>query len=141
MDVYDCIIIGGGPAGLNAAVVLGRCRRSVLVFDSGEHRNRRSHGMHNYLIRDDIPTGDFLDLARQELEKYSVQLIRKKVVRARKVDGGLFEVKDEFSSWLARKLLIATGVQDTVPEQPGFAECYGQSVFHCPYCDGWEYRD
>ena len=67
MEVYDCIIIGGGPAGLNAAVVLGRCRRKVLLFDNNSQRNLRSHGMHNYLTRDDILPVDFLDICNKEL--------------------------------------------------------------------------
>ena len=78
MEVYDCIIIGGGPAGLNAAVVLGRCRRKVLVFDTETYRNRSSHGMHNYLTRDDIVPNEFIQISHKELEKYSVQKLKKK---------------------------------------------------------------
>lgn len=142
MELYDCIIIGGGPAGLNAAVVLGRCRRKVLVFDTGQHRNRYSHGMHNYLTRDDILPADFLSLCYTELEKYSVQRLNKKIVKALRNEHGIFSVKDEHGTeYCARKLLVATGLSDTVPQIEGFRECYGKSVFHCPYCDGWEVRD
>ena len=70
MEIYDCIIVGGGPAGLNAAIVLGRCRRKVLIFDTEQYRNRYSHGIHNYLTRDDILPHDFLQLCQKELEKY-----------------------------------------------------------------------
>jgi thioredoxin reductase len=130
--------VGGGPAGLNAAVVLGRCRRSVLIFDTAKWRNRHSHGMHNYLTRDDIVPTDFIDLARQELKKYSVQSLHKKVVNARKNIDGIFVVKDEEGTiYYAKKLLIATGLSDNVPAVEGLKELYGQSVFHCPYCDGW----
>src|SRR3954470_12495801 len=95
MDVYDCIIVGGGPAGLNAGVVLGRCRRKVLLFDTATPRNRYSHGMHNYLTRDDILPGKFLEICHQELKKYEVPLIHKKITYGRKNQDGLFVVKDD----------------------------------------------
>lgn len=139
---YDCIIVGGGPAGLNAAVVLGRCRRKILIFDTSEHRNRYSHGMHNYLTRDDILPKDFLSLCHTELEKYSVQRLNKRVVNAKKNDEGIFVVKDENgTNYYSKKLLVATGLSDNLPDIEGFKEFYGQSIFHCPYCDGWEVRD
>lgn len=142
MDLQDCIIVGGGPAGLNAAVVLGRCRRKVLVFDSTTYRNRYSHGVHNYLTRDDILPSELLNIAHQEVKKYGAKMIRKKVVTARKNDDGIFMVKDESgTAYHAKKLLIATGLWDNLPGIPGFQELYGKSVFHCPYCDGWEVRD
>jgi thioredoxin reductase len=142
MEIYDCIIVGGGPAGLNAAIVLGRCRRKVLVFDTGQYRNRHSHGIHNYLTRDDILPHDFLQLCHKELEKYSVQRIGKKVVNAKKNEENVFTVKDENgTAYYSKKLLIATGLFDTLPDIDGFKEFYGKSVFHCPYCDGWEVRD
>jgi thioredoxin reductase len=141
-ELYDCIIIGGGPAGLNAAVVLGRCRRKVLVFDTEQYRNRSSHGMHNYLTRDDILPAEFLKICHAELNKYSVQRVRKKIVKAIKNGEGIFEVKDETSAvYFAKKLLVATGLSDNLPPIEGFREFYGHSVFHCPYCDGWEVRD
>jgi thioredoxin reductase len=142
MELQDCIIVGGGPAGLNAAVVLGRCRRKVLVFDTVTYRNRYSHGMHNYLTRDDILPTDFLALAQKEAKKYGARLIQKKVVNARKSETGLFVVKDEEGTvYQAKKLLIATGLSDNLPDIPGFKEFYGKAIFHCPYCDGWEVQD
>jgi thioredoxin reductase len=142
MEIYDCILVGGGPAGLNAAIVLGRCRRKVLIFDTEQYRNRYSHGIHNYLTRDDILPHDFLQLCQKELEKYSIQKIRKKVINAKKNDDGIFVVKDENGTvYYSKKLLIATGLIDTLPDIEGFKDFYGKSVFHCPYCDGWEVRD
>lgn len=142
MEIQDCIIVGGGPAGLNAAVVLGRCRRKVLVFDTVTHRNRYSHGMHNYLTRDDILPTEFLKLCHKELEKYGVPIISKKITYGRKNAENIFAVKDdEGTIYYSKKLLIATGLQDTVPDIPGFKELYGKSIFHCPYCDGWEVKD
>lgn len=135
------IIVGGGPAGLNAAVVLGRCRRSVVVFDTAEYRNRASHGMHNYLTRDDILPHDFIKECHKELRKYGVRIVKKRVTKGRKNDDGYFVVEDEDKErHYAKKLLIATGLVDNLPEIEGFRELYGKSIFHCPYCDGWEVR-
>ena len=142
MEIQDCIIVGGGPAGMNAAVVLGRCRRKVLVFDTGSHRNKYSHGMHNYLTRDDILPPDFLEICHQEIKKYGVKRIQTKVTSAIKNSEGFFDVKTEKGDiYRSKKLLIATGLWDNVPDIPGFQELYGKSVFHCPYCDGWEVKD
>lgn len=142
MDIQDVIIIGGGPAGLNAAVVLGRCRRKVLLFDTQQYRNRYSHGMHNYLTRDDINPSEFIGISRNEIKKYGVALLERKVVCAKKNESGIFLVEDDKgNTYQSKKLLVATGLQDKVPPIPGFQEFYGTSVFHCPYCDGWEVRD
>ena len=142
MNLQDVIIVGGGPAGLNAAVVLGRCRRKVLVFDTAEYRNQYSHGMHNYLTRDDILPHDFIQECHKELKKYGVHLHRKRVVKGRKNEDGFFVVEDDKGEkYYAKKLLIATGLSDIIPDIPGFKEFYGTSVFHCPYCDGWEVQD
>jgi thioredoxin reductase len=139
---YDCIVVGGGPAGLSGALMLGRCRRSVLVCDAGEPRNAQSDGLHGYLTRDGMHPGEFLGLARQELEQYpTVEFHRGEVTEARRTSGGFHVVCAGGLQLNARKLLLATGVVDEVPEIEGLRELYGKSVHHCPYCDAWEWRD
>ena len=140
---YDVIIVGAGPAGLSAALMLGRCRRSVVVFDHGKPRNAPSRALHGYLTRDGIAPADFLRLARDELGKYpSVRIRDQEVAAAECRPGDGFVVTLESGETMAaRKLLLATGVVDNLPEIPGFREFYGRSVFHCPYCDGWELCD
>jgi thioredoxin reductase len=142
MELNDVIIIGGGPAGLNAAVVLGRCRRKVLLFDTGNQRNRSSHGMHNYLTRDHFLPTEFIKICHQEIKKYGVKHVAKTIVSARKNDEGIFVARDnEGIVYHSKKLLIATGLTDKLPGIEGFREMYGISIFHCPYCDGWEVKD
>jgi thioredoxin reductase len=142
MNLYDVAIIGGGPAGLNAAVVLGRCQRKVILFDTGKPRNVRSEGIHNYLTRDHIAPLDFLHLAHEEIKKYGVRFHYLKVINAVKSQEGIFEVTDRRNKiYYSKKLLIATGLTDKLPGIKGFSACYGKSVFHCPYCDGWETRN
>jgi thioredoxin reductase len=141
-EVYDCLIIGGGPAGLNAGVVLGRCLRKVLIFDTKQYRNRWSHGMHNYLTRDHVLPTEFLKICHEEIRKYNVEMKNHKIVHARKNEDGLFVARTEDGElYYGKKMLIATGLQDNVPNIPGFEEMYGKSVHHCPYCDGWEVRN
>lgn len=140
---YDVIIVGAGPAGLSAALMLGRCRRSVVVFDNGKPRNAPSRALHGYLTRDGIAPADFLRLARAELARYhSVHLRGEDVSAAECRPGEGFVVTLQSGETVqARKLLLATGVVDNLPDIPGFRELYGRSVFHCPYCDGWELCD
>jgi thioredoxin reductase len=141
MKIYDVIIAGGGPAGLSAALVLGRCRRTVLVFDDGNPRNKNSHGIHNYLTRDNVLPRDFLGIAQDEIRKYEVDLIEAvivKVVRKR----NFFEATDNHGNqYQSKKLLVATGIKDRLPPINGIESYFGKSVFHCPYCDGWEVKD
>ena len=137
--IYDVIIVGGGPAGLNAAVVLGRCHRKVLLFDIGQPRNLHSEGMHNYLSRDHILPLKFLNIAHEEIKKYGVDFRYMKIIKAQKNSKGLFELTDRKNKiHHSKKLLIATGLVDILPAVEGFQECYGKSIHHCPYCDGWE---
>ena len=123
--------------------MLGRCCRSVLVFDNGQPRNGSSKALHGYLTRDGIAPSDFTRLAREELARYeTVQLCEGTVAEASCQPDGRFTVSLESGgTFRARKLLLATGVIDNLPEIEGFREFYGRSVFHCPYCDGWEARD
>jgi len=140
--MYDVVIVGAGPAGLSAALMLGRCRRRVLVCDTGRPRNYASRAMHGYLSRDGISPREFLRLGREQLRQYDTIEIRDIEVTEAHCHESRFHVTlAGGEQFLTRKLLIATGVVDNLPELPGFAELFGISVFHCPYCDGWEVRD
>jgi thioredoxin reductase len=141
--MYDVIIVGAGPAGLSAALMLGRSRRRVLVCDSGHPRNAASRAMHGFLTRDGVPPREFLAIAREQLRQYdTVELRDVEGLDAACRSDARFHVRlADGTEHGARKLLIATGVADNLPEIPGFRELYGISVFHCPYCDGWEVRD
>jgi len=142
MDRYDCLVAGAGPAGLSAALMLGRCRRRVLVCDTGAPRNRWSHAVHGFLTRDGTPPARLLALAREELRPYdTVELCDARVVDAMPVSGGFVVRCEDGREVRCRKLLLATGVVDELPAIPGIDALYGRSVHHCPYCDGWEWRD
>lgn len=143
---YDVLVVGGGPAGLSAALLLGRCRRRVLVIDGGRPRNAASRSMHGFLSRDGTPPRELLRLGREELGRYGVELLDGEVDDARELpasDGLMaFEVRtDDGRRFRSRKLLLATGVRDVLPPIEGAEEFYGRGVHHCPYCDGWEHRD
>src|SRR3954463_15901547 len=139
--MFDVVVVGGGPAGLSAALMLGRCRRRVLVLDLGHPRNQRSHALHGYLTRDGIAPSSLIDLGRAELLQYGVELRTLGVTSAR-LAGDHYRVSlANDTEEEARYVLIATGVIDDLPAIEGFEACYGRSIFHCPYCDGWECRD
>jgi thioredoxin reductase len=140
--IYDCIIVGGGPAGLSAALMLGRCRRRVLLYDLGEQRNLSARAIHGFPTRDGIAPGEYLRLARAELGRYgTIECAALEVVDACR-DGDRFQVLAADGSQVeSRKLLFATGVEDILPDIEGLEAHYGISVHHCPYCDAWEWRD
>jgi len=141
-QTYDCAIVGAGPAGLSAALMLGRCRRKTLVCDIGEPRNIRSSGLHNYLTRDGIAPAEFLRYAREEVARYpAIELRQVEVLDAGRSPDGFRLVCGDGRQIAARKLLLATGVVDELPQLEGLQPLYGTSVHHCPYCDGWEWRD
>jgi thioredoxin reductase len=140
--VLDVIIVGGGPAGLNAALILGRCRRRVLVCDAKQPRNARSRGVSGFLTRDGTSPWVIRGYAVEELAKYPGVCIREgEVIRAEKAEDGFEVTFGNGEQERARKLLLATGWMDDAPEFPGAAEFYGHGVYPCPYCDGWEHRD
>lgn len=140
--LWDTIIIGGGPAGLSAALTLGRCRRHVLLVDAGQPRNRASEHLHAFLTRDGIAPREFLRIGREQLGQYStVRLKDGEVVGARRDGEGFVVELADGARERGRTLLLATGVVDHVPPIAGIEPLYGRSVHHCPYCDGWEWRD
>lgn len=142
-DRFDVTIVGAGPAGLSAALVLGRACRKVLVCDSGTPRNWASKAIHSYLTRDGIDPSDFRAQARSELARYSGIVIKDIEVKAieRAAERGFETTLGDATRAWSRKLLLATGVLDHLPPLQGIEEFFGTSVFQCPYCDGWEMRD
>jgi thioredoxin reductase len=139
--LFDAIIVGGGPAGLSAALMLGRCRRRVLVCDSGRYRNASTKAVHGFLTRDGTAPAELLAMARSQLAPYDVELRMCLVTGARR-EGGHFVVRlEDGTEFRGRKLLLATGMVDRLPAIDGLEPLYGKSVHHCPYCDAWEHRD
>ncbi len=140
--MFDIVIVGAGPAGLSAALLLGRCRRHVLICDTGKHRNASAQVLHGYLTRDGIAPAEFLRLGYEELHRYDTLEFRQiEVVDAARAANAFSITLADGSSVTARALLLATGVVDELPAIEGIEALYGRSVHHCPYCDGWEVRD
>ena len=141
-DIWDTIVVGGGPAGLSAALVLGRCRRTVLLFDDGKPRNAVSRALHGFLGSDGIDPAKLREVALAQLAPYPSLVVRKtRVVSAQRTESGFAVETLGGARFRARKLLLAAGVVDDLPDVPGFRELYGAGVFHCPYCDGWEIQN
>ncbi|QLJ01707.1 NAD(P)/FAD-dependent oxidoreductase [Streptomyces sp. NEAU-sy36] len=138
---HEVIVVGGGAAGLSAALVLGRARRRTLVVDAGEPRNTPSPHMQGYLTRDGMSPADFLAAGREEIARYGVELVRDRVVDASRDEDGFTVVLAGGDTARARQLVVATGLRDELPPLPGLAERFGRDVLHCPYCHGWEARD
>lgn len=150
---YDAVIVGGGAAGLSAGLVLARALRTVLVVDGGEPRNAPAQHMHGFLSRDGLPPADLLAVGRTEVAVYGGQVVRDRVTGIRPVPGGGRRGEDgaratsRFHVELAggrhvtgRRLLVATGLRDEIPDIPGLRERWAKDVLHCPYCHGWESR-
>lgn len=138
---YDVVVVGGGAAGLSAAVALARSRRSVLVVDAGEPRNAPAGHVHNYLGREGTPPAELFAAGRTELARYGGEVVTDTVVGARRDDVGFHVELADSGSVRARRLLVATGVVDELPDVAGLAARWGRDVLHCPYCHGYEVRD
>jgi len=138
----DCTVIGGGPAGLNATLVLGRARRNVLLVDNNDARNKVTHDSHGFITRDGVKPKEFRELAHEEFKRYdSIETMEDKVVEIVR-EKEFFKIKTvKGSEWLSRKVVLATGVTEKFPNVPNLRNYYGKSIFNCPYCDGWELRD
>jgi thioredoxin reductase len=136
--VFDVVVVGGGAAGLSAALLLGRARRRVAVVDAGAPRNAPAAHMQGFLSRDGMPPTDLLAAGRAEVTGYGVELVEDRVVG---IDAGFFVRLAGGQVLKARRILIATGVRDELPEIPGVGQRWGRDLLHCPYCHGWEVRD
>lgn len=136
----DVIVIGGGAAGLTAAIALGRARRSVIVIDAGEPRNAPADGVHNLLGHDGIAPLELVRRGRAEAERYGVHFLEGTATTAARTNSG-FEVEAAGARLEARRLIVATGAVDALPPIPGLSDHWGHSVLHCPYCHGWEVQD
>lgn len=138
----DVTIVGAGAAGLNAALVLGRARRNVLLCDDGRQRNEVASQMHGFLSRDGFPPQKLLDVGRDELRRYATVDVVSGRVDAIEPSGDAFTIRlDSGEQIRTNRILFATGMRDDLPDVPGMTACWGKSVHVCPYCDGWEVRD
>jgi thioredoxin reductase len=141
MDEYDVMVVGGGAAGLSAALVLSRARRSVLVVDAGAPRNAPAAHMHGFLSREGLPPNELLAAGRQEVAGYGGTVVADAVIDVERVGDG-FELRLAGGSRVsARRLVVATGLRDVLPEVDGLQQRWARDVLHCPYCHGWEVRD
>jgi thioredoxin reductase len=138
---YDVVVVGGGAAGLSGALVLARARRSVVVIDAGTPRNAPATGVHGLLAHDGIPPAELLERGRAEVGRYGGHLIAAEVITATRTTEGFTVALADGRSVQARRLLVATGLVDELPDLAGLGGRWGRDVLHCPYCHGWEVRD
>jgi thioredoxin reductase len=139
----DVAVIGGGPAGLSAAITLGRALRRVAVFDDGEPRNAASNGVHCFLGSEGVSPWELRDGGRSDAVRYGVEFFDSTAtfIGQKHHSGLTFQVHGPDVAVEARAVLLAIGVRDELPDIPGLSSCYGKTVHHCPYCDGWEHRE
>jgi thioredoxin reductase len=142
VQIRDVVVVGAGPAGLNAALVLGRARRNVLLTDTGEPRNAPVRAMHGFLSRDGTDPAELRSIARDQLQQYPSVEIRHVAVEKVGREADHLEVSlSDRTTVLTRRVVLASGVVDELPDIDGLAEHWGRGVFNCPHCDGWEQRD
>ena len=141
MESYEAVVIGGGPAGLNGAMVLARSRRSVLVIDACAPRNRPAQGVHGLLGQDGIPPTELIERGQAEVRRYGGQIAIGQVSAVAPREQGFIVALDDGRTVRAQRLLVSSGLVDELPSIPGVRERWGRDVLHCPYCHGWEVRD
>jgi thioredoxin reductase len=139
METYDAVVIGGGPAGLQAALTLGRMHRRTVLLDAGSYRNDPADAMHNLIGHDGTRPADFRAAARADLAAYETVSVREAEASAVTSDGDGFRVMVAEETLTSRRLVLATGLRDTLPPHPGLAELFGSVAAHCPYCHGHEF--
>ncbi|MFM1724376.1 NAD(P)/FAD-dependent oxidoreductase [Rhodococcus sp. PAM 2766] len=135
---YDVVVVGGGAAGLEGALMLARSRRSVLVIDAGDPRNAPAEGVHGFLSRDGIAPADLTRIGADEVRRYGGQVVDGTVADVRRGEAGFTVLLTDGRTVPARRVLVTTGLTDELPEVPGVRERWGRDVLHCPYCHGWE---
>src|SRR6185437_15457529 len=140
-DSYDVVVAGGGAAGLSGALMLARSRRPVVVIDAGAPRNGPASGVHGFLSQDGIRPGELLERGRDEVRRYGGQVVPGEVSMVTREEGGFAVTLATGRAVRARRLLVATGLADELPDIPGLRARWGREVVHCPYCHGWEVRD
>jgi thioredoxin reductase len=140
-ETFDVAVIGGGAAGLSAAVVLARARRSVIVIDAGSPRNAPAAAVHGFLTRDGISPAALIEAGQQEMVHYGGLVVHGQAQAARRTADGFELTLDDGRLVAARRLVVTTGLVDELPDVPGVRERWGRDVLHCPYCHGWEFRD
>lgn len=138
---YDVVVIGGGAAGLEGALMLARSRRSVLVIDAGEPRNAPAEGVHGFLSRDGIAPAELTRIGADEVRRYGGKVVEARVSDVRRGDSEFSVLLADGRSVDARRVLVTTGLVDELPDVPGVRERWGRDVLHCPYCHGWEIND
>lgn len=140
--ILDCAVIGGGPAGLNASLVLGRARRKIVLFDDNRPRNAVTSESHGFITRDGIDPQELKRIAQEELRKYpDVRIEKQRVLEIQKNEKQFQITMEDGNIYQAKKVILATGFKEIMPDVKRVAEFYGTSLFSCPYCDGWELRD
>jgi thioredoxin reductase len=144
--LFDCAIIGGGPAGLNAALILGRAKRNVILLDNNNPRNSVTQESHGFITRDGIRPKEFREIAHKELSKYASVIYAERevtsVIKNNNIEPSFELVTSEKDErYQSKAIIISTGLKDVLPTIENISDYYGRSLFHCPYCDGWELRD
>jgi thioredoxin reductase len=140
--LLDSAIIGGGPAGLSAALVLGRARRNIILFDNNKPRNAVTHESHGFITRDGTNPGEFRQIAHDELSRYpSIEFKKNKVTSVTKNQMSFDLITSDGEKHQSKTIIISSGLKDVLPDIDNISKFYGKSLFNCPYCDGWELRD